>query len=191
MADGVQVSLLPKLLPLASMLLVFSIAYLKLEPFQHSVRVAKYAEKCLRMFDNTDIRPHFTQTTDYQSLKSLADSTVRKDLPSNVWIHRIFFKYGQDRWITIVSTVISLIVLIVGSLHSIMVPFLGQLFGENQIIWTWVALVFLIVSATIIGIMNEMIVYNMKKLMDENVHNLSEIAKGIKARDIDIKDAAS
>lgn len=191
MVDCVQISLLPDLLPLASILLAFSVAYLRLEPFQVSLRIAKYAEDCLRKFDDTEIKPHFTDTTDYQILEFLANSAIHKYIPNEGKIYRVLFRSGWDRRIAGFSTVVALGVLILGSLHSICRPFLAQYFGENLIVWWWLALGILALMSISLILISERIASDTKKIVDEHVRNLSEIIKGLKARDVELKEAAT
>lgn len=191
MTDALQISMLPNLLPLAGILLAFSVAYLKLEPFQLSLRITEYAEKCLGQFDQTVILSYFVGTRDYRNLVFLADSVRHKDLPDSGIIYRIVFKSGLDRWIAGISSIIALFVLVLGSLHSINRPFLAQFFGDKQIFWLWLLLAICLLISMILGIVNETIVNNMKGLMNENVATLLEIKKGVEIRDLGFNPAGA
>ena len=183
--------MLPNLLPLAGILLAFSVAYLKLEPFQLSLRITEYAEKCLGQFDQTVILPYFVGTRNYRNRVILADSVRHKDLPDSGIIYRIVFKSGLDRWIAGISSIIALFVLVLGSLHSINRPFLAQFFGDKQISWLWLLLAICLLISMILGIVNETIVNNMKGLMNENVATLLEIKKGVEIRDLGFNPAGA
>lgn len=191
MTDALQISMLPNLLPLAGILLAFSVAYLKLEPFQLSLRITEYAEKCLVQFDQTVILPYFVGTRDYRNLVFLADSVKHKDLPDSGIIYRIVFKSGLDRWIAGISSIIALFVLVLGSLHSINRPFLAQFFADKQIFWLWLLLAICLLISMILGIVSETIVTNMKGLMNENVATLLEIKKGVEIRDLGFNSAGA
>lgn len=189
--DITQSLLLPNLIPLASILLALSVAYLKLEPFQVALWIERYAEKCLRRFDGTEIFRHLTDTTDYQNLEFLANSATHKNLPNKGKVYRRIFKSGWDRRIVGCSTAVALGILIIGSLHSIGQPVFAQYFSKDYILWWWGLLVFLVTISIILILINEIITRNMKEQIDENVHNLLKIAKAIKARDIGLRDAAT
>ena len=181
-------SQLPNLLSLASLLFMLSLAYLKLERFQHWNRISRYAKERLNALEHTLIKPYFTNTNSYVRLEALAAPEHNLGaLPSRHRIYRFLFLSGLDRFLSGLSLIVSLGVIVLGSLHSFEIQFLARFFVQDYIIWSWAVLIAFILFSTFSALYGERFVNNAHRIIDEYSRELDEIISGVEALDASLK----
>ena len=116
-------SLLPELTPLASIILAFNIAYLRLDQFRHQERVRQYARDKLKEITKSRAVPDTASNSEsYNALLNLAEKPRGKAKSlSRFWslTYAVLLRTRIDRWAASILVLVGLTAVCVGSAHAV------------------------------------------------------------------------
>ena len=136
-------SLLPALTPMAAILLGLSIAYLRLEQFQHLKRIRARASENLKKLaqDGNEVPKTFRESDYYRKLACLAGKTQDPEVQILTGfsgkLYSALFNSQKDRKISVFMAWVSLVLVILGAAHDTgQLQWSTFLFGAEWIAWT-------------------------------------------------------
>ena len=168
-----SVSMLPKLMPLASVVLALGLAYLRLERIQYRQRIQDYARKALNQLRRGGLKPRHEEAEYVRQILLFADSisdAQAGDFPA-VWgkVYRWVFCSTLDRMVSGLAVVISMFIIMIGSGHAVgRFEFLVPFFDDKHIGITLYLLMFFFGISVFLVLYGAHIDHESRKLIDKN-----------------------
>ena len=167
-------SLLPNLLPLASMVLALGLSYLRLERFQYLERIQNYASDALDSLRNGGLCQEHEEA-DYVRQILLFSGDIQDATTGQFpkfWgkVYSVLFCSSIDRIISGIAIVISAVLVILGSGHAVnRFQTLTAFFDHEHIDVTLCLLVILFMFSVFLVLYGAHIDYKSRESIDNNV----------------------
>ena len=158
-----SVSELPELRAIAGTVLALSLAYLRLEQFQHLKLIRNYARKKLHnLSKHQEIPSSFRNSKHYKQLNALAGNRRDPDLGKiNIWlrIYSILFESRVDWIVSNFMVYLATLILLVGTAHSVehLLVLKSMFTGHMIVLWYWIMSSSLVIAIFFVLIGNRIV----------------------------------